>query len=61
VTDTPDELRKRLARLDERIEAWDRFTDKHLYPSGMNKLMDLRSDRRHLLERLAQAEHQDPS
>ena len=56
---TPDELRKQLADLNKEIEAWDQFTDKHPYPSGMNKLSRLWSDRRHLLGRLAEAEHHE--
>jgi len=37
-------LHDRLHQLDEQIKAWDRWTDKHPYPSGMEKLRRLRAE-----------------
>jgi hypothetical protein len=52
-----EELRGQLRVLDERIEALDQWTDKHPYPSGMDKLWRLRRDREDLAARLNRLEY----
>ena len=49
---TVAELQEKLRKLNVEIEALDKWTDKHPYPSGMNKLLTLCQERDSIREQL---------